>query len=94
MLSGYNYETTLAIFSAFVPASKGFPYQAGISVLWVAKKNRMNCHWRVVKATTSFHLIVHASWKGAIRVLLSNTEKNITLSGALFGTEDIQNELV
>ena len=37
MLSGYNYEKTLVIFSVSVPVSKGFPYQASISVLWVAK---------------------------------------------------------
>lgn len=47
---------------------------------------RMDCHWRIVKATTSFQLIVHASCTGAIRVLLANTEMNDCLIGGLIGS--------
>lgn len=47
---------------------------------------RMDCHWRVVKATTSFQLITHASCKGAIRVLFANTEINDCLIGSFTGS--------
>lgn len=59
--------------------------QASVCSRWPVPV-RMDCHWRIVKATTSFQLIACASCTEAIRVLLANTEMNDCLIGGLIGS--------
>lgn len=80
----------LVIFMFWVSST---PHQGGEAICsrWVCQ-HRMDCHWRVVKVSTSLRITAHVSCKGVIGVLFANTEMDNCFMGASLGTEEMKDE--
>lgn len=70
-----------------------FPHQGEESICsrWMCQ-HRIDCHWRVVKVSTSLQITAHVSCKGVARVLFANAEMDNCFMRASLGAEEMKDE--